>query len=102
MDGAAMGRRVSQIRSAAPSMADLDLDLTVPRRVHVVGVGGAAMSAIARILTALGHTVSGSDANETPYLRGLAEEAVTIHIGYDAANVAGAEVVAVQSALRVD
>jgi UDP-N-acetylmuramate--alanine ligase len=83
-------------------MADLDLDLTVPRRVHVVGVGGAAMSAIARILCALGHTVSGSDANETPYLRGLADEGVTIHIGYDAANVAGAELVAVQSALRAD
>lgn len=83
-------------------MADLDFDLTVPQRVHVIGVGGAAMSAIARILKALGHDVSGSDANETPYLHGLADEGVVIHIGYDAANVGGVDLVAVQSALRAD
>src|SRR4051794_11076273 len=101
-DGAAIGGRFSQIPSAANHMADPDLDLTVPRRVHVIGVGGAAMSAIARILAALGHDVSGSDANTTPYLAGLADEGVTIHIGYDAGNVAGVDVVAVQSALRPD
>jgi len=76
------------------------LDLSSPQRIHVVGVGGAAMSAIARILSALGHHVSGSDANETPYLRGLAELGVRVTIGYDAANIDGADLLAVQSALR--
>ena len=32
-----------------------------PLRVHILGLGGAAMSAIATVLTALGHRVSGSD-----------------------------------------
>ena len=36
-------------------------DLAVPRTVHVVGVGGAGMGAIAEVLNAMGHTVSGSD-----------------------------------------
>jgi len=38
-----------------------DLDLTVMRRIHVVGVGGAGMSAIAEVLAAIGHEVTGSD-----------------------------------------
>ena len=30
-------------------------------RIHVVGIGGAGMSAVARLLLARGDTVSGSD-----------------------------------------
>ncbi len=41
------------------------IGLTVPRRIHIVGVGGAGMSAIALILSATGHTLSGSDVVET-------------------------------------
>ncbi len=37
------------------------LDLSRPRRVHVVGAGGAGMSAIASVLAAMGHIVTGSD-----------------------------------------
>src|SRR3712207_6991930 len=37
------------------------LDLSQPIRIHVVGVGGAGMSAIAGVLATMGHTVSGSD-----------------------------------------
>ena len=33
----------------------------VPERVHLVGIGGAHMSAIAQILHAWGHRVTGSD-----------------------------------------
>ena len=40
------------------------LDLTEPRRIHVVGVGGAGMSAYAAILAEMGHRVSGSDLHE--------------------------------------
>lgn len=42
------------------------LDLSAPRRLHVVGVGGAGMSAYAAILAELGHAVSGSDLREVP------------------------------------
>ena len=44
--------------------AELQCEATVPHRVHLVGVGGAGMSAIARILAQRGHAVSGSDLHE--------------------------------------
>ena len=37
------------------------IDLTSPTKVHLVGIGGAGMSAIAEILVGTGHTVTGSD-----------------------------------------
>jgi UDP-N-acetylmuramate--alanine ligase len=41
------------------------VDLTAPRRIHLVGVGGAGISAIGIILAAMGHQVTGVDVNET-------------------------------------
>ena len=35
-----------------------------PRAVHLVGVGGAGMSGLARLLLAGGHRVTGSDRSE--------------------------------------
>ncbi|MBK6858557.1 MAG: UDP-N-acetylmuramate--L-alanine ligase [Microthrixaceae bacterium] len=37
------------------------VDLSRPRRIHLVGVGGAGVSAIAVILARLGHVVTGTD-----------------------------------------
>ena len=48
------------------------LDLSQPRTVHVVGAGGAGMSAIATVLAQLGHRVTGSDLRESAPLRRLA------------------------------
>ena len=42
------------------------LDLSIPHRLHVVGVGGPGMSAIAIALAEMGHDVSGSDLREDP------------------------------------
>jgi len=42
-------------------MADWVPDLSRPTSVHVIGVGGAGMSAIAEVLATMGHSVSGSD-----------------------------------------
>ena len=39
----------------------VELDLRRPLRIHIVGVGGAGMSAIAEVLAGQGHRVSGSD-----------------------------------------
>ena len=47
------------------------LDLAARRRIHVVGVGGAGMSAYAAILAEMGHRVSGSDLHEHPRLERL-------------------------------
>jgi len=58
-------------------------------RVHFVGVGGAGLSAIARIMAARGVSVTGSDDHDTPFLASVREVGVTCHVGYDAAHVAG-------------
>ncbi|MBJ7530287.1 MAG: UDP-N-acetylmuramate--L-alanine ligase, partial [Nocardioides sp.] len=42
-------------------------------RVHLVGIGGAGLSGIARILLARGITVSGSDGTDSPTLQRLRE-----------------------------
>jgi UDP-N-acetylmuramate--alanine ligase len=56
-------------------------------RVHFVGIGGAGLSAIARIMAARGVEVSGTDDNDTPFLASLRELGVTTHLGYDAAHL---------------
>jgi UDP-N-acetylmuramate--alanine ligase len=42
------------------------VELNAPRSVHLVGIGGAGISAIGIILAAMGHQVTGVDLNETP------------------------------------
>ena len=63
----------------------MSLDLSAPRKVHIVGVGGMAMSGIAAILTRLGHTVSGSDLKSWRGLERLRFLGVDVHIPHDAA-----------------
>jgi UDP-N-acetylmuramate--alanine ligase len=63
------------------------LDLTTPRRVHIVGVAGAGMSAIALVLARMGHTVSGSDIKSDVALERLAAAGVDVHVGNRAENV---------------
>jgi UDP-N-acetylmuramate--alanine ligase len=57
------------------------LDLSVPRRVHIVGVAGAGMSAIALMLARMGHRVSGSDLNDAPVLARLRDAGVEVRVG---------------------
>ncbi|HEY8719841.1 UDP-N-acetylmuramate--L-alanine ligase, partial [Pengzhenrongella sp.] len=69
-------------------------------RTHLIGVGGAGMSAIAALLAARGLEVTGSDAREGPALDGLRRAGVTVWVGHDAAHVAGARTVVVSTAVR--
>ncbi|WP_374456654.1 UDP-N-acetylmuramate--L-alanine ligase [Nocardioides sp.] len=71
-------------------------------RVHCVGIGGAGISAIARIMAARGVTVTGSDDHDTPFLPALRELGVTCHLGYDAAHVGDADTLVVTTAARED
>ena len=71
-------------------------------RVHCVGIGGAGISAIARIMAARGITVTGSDDHDTPFLPSLRELGVTCHLGYDAAHVGDADTLVVTTAARED
>jgi UDP-N-acetylmuramate--alanine ligase len=71
-------------------------------RVHCVGIGGAGISAIARIMAARGITVTGSDDHDTPFLPALRELGVTCHLGYDASHVGDADTLVVTTAARED
>jgi UDP-N-acetylmuramate--alanine ligase len=55
--------------------------------LHFVGIGGAGMSGLALVATALGAQVSGSDRAESPYLERVRAAGIVPHIGHDAANV---------------
>ncbi len=69
------------------------LDLAVPMHVHVIGVGGAGMSAIAEVLVTMGHRVSGSDLKASAGLDRLTALGVHVHVGHDPGHLDGAEVV---------
>ncbi|MGR6805417.1 UDP-N-acetylmuramate--L-alanine ligase [Sphaerotilus natans] len=72
------------------------------KHIHFVGVGGAGMSGIAEILHNLGYTVSGSDQADGAVTRRLAELGIRIHIGHDAAHIAGAEALVTSTAVKGD
>ena len=79
---------------------DVVVDLSTPRTVHVVGVGGAAMRAIAAVLARMGHRVSGSDLRDSPTHERLRIEGIDVVVGHDAANVpADADLLAVSTAI---
>lgn len=88
--------------------ADLDrsvrggLDLTARRRVHVVGVGGVGMSAIATVLVGMGHRVSGSDVKASPVTERLGALGIAVSIGHDPAQVDAAELVTYSPAVPED
>ncbi|MFZ3597598.1 UDP-N-acetylmuramate--L-alanine ligase [Streptomyces sp. BH104] len=78
------------------SAADMD-------RPHFIGIGGAGMSGIAKILAQRGARVAGSDARESATAQALRELGATVHIGHDAAHLASdATCVVVSSAIRED
>ena len=74
-------------------------------RVHMVGIGGAGMSAIARILADRGLPVSGSDAKGSRVLTGLAGRGVLTAVGHSAENLdllpGGPTVVVISTAIRL-
>ncbi len=63
------------------------LDLSVARRIHIVGIGGAGMSAIAVVLRAMGHTVSGSDLKDSPVAARLRALGISVALGHSAQHV---------------
>jgi UDP-N-acetylmuramate--alanine ligase len=69
------------------------------RRVHLVGIGGAGLSAIARILLERGEQVSGSDQADSPFAAALASAGVPISIGHRPEAVPGADLVIASSAV---
>ncbi len=68
-------------------------------RIHFVGIGGAGLSAIARVLLERGYEVSGSDQNATPTTAALEAAGATVFHGHAARNVDGADMLLASSAV---
>jgi len=77
-------------------------DLSGPRRIHLVGIGGAGMSAIAEVLMAQGHRVSGSDLAASSVVERLAAMGVAVTVGHHGAAVGDAEIVTPSTAIPAD
>jgi UDP-N-acetylmuramate--alanine ligase len=71
-------------------------------RVHFVGVGGAALSGLARIMAGRGVVVSGSDVKDSVLLDGLRAIGVTCWIGHHASHVDDVDTVIVSTAVKDD
>ena len=91
--------------STHPDIHDVDFGALAP--VHVVGIGGAGMSAIARILLARGIAVSGSDAKDSRRISGLRALGARVEIGHDPAHLVAGDgsmpgALVVSTAIRPD
>ena len=88
---------------ADPGPVELaDLDLSGRQHVHVVGVGGAGMSAIATVLSGMGHEVSGSDVKASPVTERLRALGIEVSIGHAPAQVELADLVTYSPAVPAD
>lgn len=70
--------------------------------VHLIGIGGSGLSAIARVLLESGYKVSGSDRQASPLSASLVQAGVRVVIGHRASNVEGADLVVRSSAIPDD
>ncbi|HEU4808202.1 MAG TPA: UDP-N-acetylmuramate--L-alanine ligase [Homoserinimonas sp.] len=70
--------------------------------VHFVGIGGAGMSGIARLFADAGFRVTGSDIRTGATIEALQAAGVTVAIGHDAGNIAGADTLVVTGAIAED
>lgn len=96
------------------SLLDLSIDLPAPLNppfperpvlselgaVHFVGIGGAGMSAVARLMLSAGMAVSGSDQAESPALASLRELGAKVSVPQSAENIAGADTVVISTAIQ--
>jgi len=78
------------------------MELGKTRRVHIVGIGGAGMSAIAELLLKSGFSVSGSDLQTGEVTDKLAEHGAVVYHGHSAENIENADVVVFSSAVRIN
>ena len=71
--------------------------------VHMVGIGGAGMSGIAKVLAEQGIKVSGSDLQSSEVTRKLADQGVIVYMGHSSANLKpGVDLVVASSAIPQD
>lgn len=88
--------RPSVERRAAPDRRDRMRRINT---IHFVGIGGSGMGGIAEVLINLGYAVQGSDVKHNAVTHHLSRIGAKVSIGHSAANIEGADVVVVSSAI---
>jgi len=68
--------------------------------VHILGIGGIGMSAIAEILHAKGYTVQGSDQKESANVKRLRAKGIRVFVGHDPINLVGARCIVMSTAIK--
>ncbi|MEN9936262.1 MAG: hypothetical protein RLZZ387_2841 [Chloroflexota bacterium] len=71
-------------------------------RYHIVGIGGAGMSAIAHVLLDQGHQVQGSDAQRSALAAALEARGAAVFVGHSPEHLAGADALVATSAVKDD
>jgi UDP-N-acetylmuramate--alanine ligase len=69
------------------------------QRIHLVGIGGIGLSAIAQVLAARGHHVSGSDLSGSALMDRLARQGIRVQVGHAAHQIGDADVLIISSAI---
>jgi UDP-N-acetylmuramate--alanine ligase len=83
-------------------MTETTFTLKPNMHFHLIGIGGAGISAIARVLLGRGFEVSGSDREANAFTAVLQSEGATIYEGHQAANIVGADALVISSAIPAD
>lgn len=68
--------------------------------VHILGIGGIGMSAIAEIMHAKGYSVQGSDQKDGANVKRLRAKGIRVFVGHDPVNLVGARFVVISSAVK--
>ena len=89
---------MSDITSAAP----ISVYLVPGRHAHLVGIGGVSMCALGQVLHGMGMIVTGSDQQRSETTDRLERGGISVAIGHDPANIAGADLVIRTAAVHDD
>ena len=77
-------------------------DLKKYKHIHLIGIGGISMSAIAETLHSWGHTVTGSDAVQSKITDNLNSHEIKTTIGHDLKNSKKADLIVYSAAIKDD
>ena len=69
------------------------------KRVHMIGIGGSSMSGLAEMLLKEGYTVTGSDNANSHAVERLRGMGISVSVGHDKKNVAGASLIVFSAAI---
>ena len=80
----------------------ISVDMERVKSIHLIGIGGCGVSAIAKILHQMGYKVSGSDVKENSNTMRLKDLGVKVFIGHDPSHLREADIVVYSSAVNTE